>query len=610
LRKPAGLRRAAWIFIGLLIVAGCKGEPAATPTSLPTPPPPTPTHIPTATPERLAQRLILCTTEPEAVSPFFPAQASSDLLALIQEPPIERVRYGWEPRLVERVPSLAAGDVITRLTRVATGMRYADPLGLIHTYTGTDTIELPQLVVTYTLKQELLWSDNVPITAKDAVLGYHLAQTAEAQGSWRDLVERTARFIAVDDYTLRWEGIPGYLDADYPGFLFPLQPAHRWQGQGLVQIYGDRTPPATGPFKIVAWESGHEVRLAPNPNYSGTPPTLEEVIVRFPAYAPESWYSLLLDGTCDVILPDPAMQTSWQMWTQLGAAGEIVIWADAAPTMLRLDLNVAPEPGPSGTTIMPLADLRVRRALDQCVDREQLTQAFPAEAVVAAEGFIPPSHPADTSSAPAAVNPRVEAMQLLDEAGWRDEDGDGIREAYDVPDIDDGMPLSLTLQFAPQYFITAAYIAADLETCGINIVLEPVDLRQMTSPGPDSPLYGRWFQMALLGWEAEVPQVCGGWLSSRIPTTGNSWQGENFSGFASDAYDQACLRALTAVESEARALAIRQAESLLNAAHTTLFLAWRPFWFVARPNVHGLLPDASAGGTLWNPEQVFIGPEP
>ncbi len=70
-------------------------------------------------------------------------------------------------------------------------------------------------------KPDLLWSDGTPVTAKDALLGYHLAQLPEAEGRWRDLAERTAQFVAVDERTLRWEGIPGYLSGAYPGFLFP-----------------------------------------------------------------------------------------------------------------------------------------------------------------------------------------------------------------------------------------------------------------------------------------------------------------------------------------------------------------------------------------------------
>ncbi|MGC9521625.1 MAG: ABC transporter substrate-binding protein [Anaerolineae bacterium] len=603
------------VFLEILVLLGLLGacERPTPPPTTPTTPKPSPTPYPTATLERseIPQELVLCMTEPPAASPFLPSQSGSDLLALFYEEPVERVGYQWEPRLVERVPALKSGDVMTRSVPVTTGARYADALGLVQQYTGTETIELPQLTVTFTLTSDLLWSDGTPITTKDAILGYHLAQAPEAQGRWRRLAERTARFVAVDEHTVRWEGIPGYLEADYPGFLFPLQPAHRWGGQSLTAVLQDRTPPATGAFRIVAWEAQREARLEPNPNYSGAAPILRKVTVRFPQNDPNSWDRLLAEGTCDVVLPDPILVTTWQQWAQLGTAGEAIIWADATSTVLRLDLNLGgPSPDASGSEsderASPLQQLAVRQALSACVDRERLAQALPSEALTGASGFVPPNHPANAGEEPAPADVAA-ARQLLARAGWRDEDADGIREAHNVPGITDGEPLSMTMHFASPYFVLAAHIAADLETCGVKVTLQPTDFRQLYTSGAASPLFGRRFEMALLGWQSTVPQACGTWLSDRIPDEENGWTGENFSGFTSKAYDEACRRALTALDGEGQAEGLHEALTILNQAKPTLFLAWRPFWFAARPRVQGLRPDASAYGTIWNIEEISIG---
>ncbi len=549
-------------------------------------------------------------TEPLSASPFAPSQAGDDLLALFYEPAIERVSYGWEPRLVTRVPSLRHGEVMTRVVTVDTGMRYADALGFVRQHETGSSMQLPQLVVTFTLRQDLRWSDGTPITAKDAVLGYHLAQAPEAQGRWRALVKRTAQFTALDEWTLRWVGIPGYLSADYPSFLFPLQPAHRWHDQTLPTILADHTPPATGPFKIVAWEAHREARLVRNEHYAGPQPQLEEIVVRFPQYAPESWNALLIDGTCDVILPDPVLGTSWQQWSVLSARGEATIWADPAPTVLRLDLNLDPVRHGAGGTVekipSPLRDVQVREALNSCVARLSLTYALPAEAILPAAGFIPPNHPAGKEAEPSGYNPQA-AGRLLDAVGWRDLNGDGLRVAEDVPGFTNGEPLSLTLHFASQYFVIAAHLAADLDACGIGVDLRAVDAQQFYTPGIPSPLFGRHFDMALLGWQAELPNVCGAWLSDRIPDETNGWNGENFSGFAAEAYDVACREALLALDPESQSVALNKALGLLKSAHPTLFLAWRPFWFVTRPEIKGLRPDVSAYGTLWNAEALSIG---
>lgn len=602
----------AWRVIAMLFVvsvsAGCARQAMPTPASSISPTS-VAVVLPTWTIPVAASRdqLSVCMTEPQAVSPFVPLQSGGDLLALVYEEPIERVDYGWEARLVTHVPSIASGDVMTRIVMLSTGSRYADALGILRQHDSQETLQLPQLSVTFTLRDDLYWSDGTPITAKDAVLGYHLAQALESQGRWRELAERTAQFKALDDWTLRWEGIPGYLSADYPGFLFPLQPAHRWQGQTLSAILSDFTPPSTGPYKIVAWEARREARLVRNEYYLGPEPVLGEIVVRFPQYAAESWNSLLLDGTCDVILPDPVSSTSFQQWSRLSAAGEAIIWADPASTVLRLEMNLTPvvqlEGGAAEDAASPLQIPEVRMALSSCVDRQALVYALPAEAIVPATSFVPPNHPAFQEEGLSEYAPQAAGL-LLDEAGWRDVDGNGMRQAVDVSGFTNGRPLSLTLHFASQYFVIAAHIAADLELCGIGVDLRPVDAQQLYTSGVASPLFGRHFELVLLGWQVEIPQVCGAWLSDRIPSEVNDWRGENFSGFSSEAYDVACQRALQAIDPEQQAAALNDALAVLNAEHATLFLAWRPFWFVSSPEVTGIRPDVSAPGTLWNSETL------
>jgi len=195
---------------------------------------------------------------------------------------------------------------------------------------------------------------------------------------------------------------------------------------------------------------------------------------------------------------------------------------------------------------------------------------------------------------------------LLAEVGWRDEDGDGIREAHGVADFKDGTPLSLTLVLAPQYMVAAAHVAAALEACGVGIVPQPVDARVLYAADPASPLIGRRFDLALFGWLAKAPTVCGAWRSDRIPGAANAWLGENFSGYASAEYDAACRRALTSVDPAAQNAALREAGVLLSRDLPTFFLTWRPDWFVARPEVEGLRPDASNPAPLWNIEQVSV----
>lgn len=591
----------------LVLLAGCTTTAPLPATAVP----PTATRrSPTATltaaaPTPRPQQLTLCSPEPATLSPFNPSTAGTDLLALVVEEPAERVNFVWEARLLTHIPTLAGGDVVTRTTPVAPGMSYVDETGALRVNEGPEALALPQLVVTFTLRSGLFWSDGAPLTMRDALLGYHLAQAPEARGRWRELAKRTAQFEVLDALTVRWVGLPGFLSADYPGFLFPLQPTHLYGRFSLPAILAERTPPGAGPFVIEAWQPGVGARLRPNPYYQGAPPLLETVIVLFPAYDLAQWPRLVASGECDVVLPAAAMQVNWQAWAALMARGEALIWADTGfePTFQRLDFNLTPADG----RVTPLADLRVRQALGQCIDRNRLTLAQPGQALLPADSFVPPDHPgfAGTALARLVYDP-ARGQALLDEVGWRDENGDGIREAHAVPGFVEGAPLSLTLLLAPQYTVAAAHLAADLETCGVGMLPQPVDARVLYAADQASPLFGRRFDLALFGWWADAPSVCGAWRSERIPNAANNWIGENFSGYVSADYDAACRRALTSIDAATQYAALREAGVILSRDVPTLFLTWRPDWFVARPEVRGLRPDASNPAAIWNVEELSI----
>jgi peptide/nickel transport system substrate-binding protein len=497
-------------------------------------------------------------------------------------------------------------------------MRYVDEANVIHIHEGPETLTLPQLSVTFKLKPDLKWSDGTALTSEDVILGYHLAQDPQVTGPWRALVERTNRFRALDDHTLRWEGIPGYLSQDYPNFLYPPQPAHRWRGKRLTEILQDLTPPGTGPFDIVAWERGREVRLRPNPYYVGRsnggegidqadPSTqLAEIIVRFPKEDVNGWPQLLAEGVCDIVLPDPAMRIPWEAWADLLGEKTAVLYADVSPqsTFLRLDFNLAPLSNAPSI----LSQRRIRLAIAHCINRIHLATSIPDQGLIPAEGFLPPGHPAfDPETLYTIEHNPDKGRALLNAEGWYDSDGDDIREAHGVVGIPDGQPLTLTLHLTPQYVFIAAYLSTDLALCGVDIKAEPTEARTLYAAEATSPLVGRTFDLALFGWQAPSPLVCGAWQSDRIPTSENHWQGENFSGYTSEAYDAACQRALSSIRSEVQWEALRQSQALLTHDLPTFFLAWRPVWFVARPEVQGLEADGSAHATIWNAEALSLG---
>jgi len=76
----------------------------------------------------------------------------------------------------------------------------------------------------------ITWSDGTPLTAEDSVFSYRLAQAVLVQMEKSgyagpspdhsvDLVSQTASYTALDERTVRWVGVPGFLDRDYQANL-------------------------------------------------------------------------------------------------------------------------------------------------------------------------------------------------------------------------------------------------------------------------------------------------------------------------------------------------------------------------------------------------------
>jgi peptide/nickel transport system substrate-binding protein len=202
----------------------------------------------------------------------------------------------------------------------------------------------------------------------------------------------------------------------------PILPMHIYDGS----LAAGGALVGTGPYKI-ATQKGAFIRLQRNARYWGPPPAI--AAIEF-VYEPDAAKALTRAkrGELDVV---PALIAAhWP--EQANAPGLASAFApiELAPPRLRyLVFNV---------TSPPLDDVRVRRALSLLVDRRGIAKSVHDGLWRPALWPIWPGGPA---VGPAAAIPEFDpaaAGKLLEEAGFRDRDGDGVREL-------DGKPLRLTM---------------------------------------------------------------------------------------------------------------------------------------------------------------------
>ncbi len=636
---PLAKRDPPRVLLGLslliLLVAACQG-PDSPPTAPATPSAPTstslPTEPPTATPKAPKVLTICQAEEPNTLFLYdSPSQAARDVLEAVYDGPIDTRSYQFHPVILEKLPNLADGDAQLRTVTVSEGDKVVDSKGYVVDLRPSVTlrnsdganvafeaggeVSMTQLVVTFTLRTDVTWSDGEPLTTGDSRYTFELAGGLEDPALQLQR-ERTSSYQVIDDHTVVWTGLPGYHDPSYfLNFYHPL-PRHVWGGADAQQLLNAETahrkPLGWGPFVVADWAAGNHITLIRNPHYFRSAeglPHLDRVTFRF---VPDLQRALsgLKVGTCDVIGQDLIDSADPAPLIEALEAGAAQVITSPSSEWEHLDFGINPVEWWDRPRFF--ADVRVRQGLAHCIDREQIADSvFPYDEIAVAHSYVVPTHPlyAEERLHRWDYDPDV-GRALLDEAGWQDRDGDGIREAYGVPNVVESTPFSITLSTTSGDRAreqTARLLSENLAACGVDMGVRFIPPENFFSDGPDGSVFGRQFELALFSWLNGLTPPCELYLSDQIPAERNWWATSNNPGYASDDYDAACGAALEALPGiEAYDRFHREAQRIFSRDLPVLPLYFVPRVVIADPDVSGLTLAPGERTMLWNIEQITL----
>jgi peptide/nickel transport system substrate-binding protein len=367
-------------------------------------------------------------------------------------------------------------------------------------------------------------------------------------------------------------------------------------------------PMGWGPFAMQEWVVGDHITLVRNAHYfraSEGLPYLDSVTFRFVSDLQQA-LDLLAAGECDIITQDVIEGGDITLLLGAAKAGTVQLVSSSSSEWEHLDFGIAP----ASWVHRPdyFGDARVRQAIAQCVDRERIArEASPYGEAVLTYSYVPAEHPFYTEARLRRWDyDSAQGQALLEEVGWQDEDGDGVREARGVAGVAWGTPFSVTLVTTsddPAREWTAQALTEDLADCGIVMGVQYFSSTEaLLFEGYDSPVLGRQFDLALYSWNSGLYASCELYLSSQIPTSENQWTTLNSPGYASADYDAACQAALGALPgSSARPYYHREAQRVFAEDLPALPLYFVPRMVAIRPGVSGVAPDPSEYLT-WNIE--------
>jgi peptide/nickel transport system substrate-binding protein len=642
------------VFVSLLLLltvtlASCGPRVTAAPTPTATPPAATSTPAPTTVPLRT---LTICLgEEPASLYPFGSLSTSArSILAAVYDGPLDTNSYGYQPVLLEKLPSLADGDAQISAASVYVGDEVVDAAGTPVTlavgarvrpsgcraddcaivYDGRGEIQMDQMVVNFRLRPGLYWSDGMPLTVADSVYAYNLATYPDTPAANTPLasiymLDRTRAYEAVDEQTAQWWSKPGYLDPTYFANFWTPYPKHLWSqympGELPETEIAARKPVGWGAYVIRDWASGDAITLTKNPYYFRADeglPKFDILVFRFVA-APEAAISELLAGKCDLLDPSLRLEGQASLLRTFAAQGQLAALFAPTDVMERLDFGIRPASYDNGyqpefgDRLDFLSDKRVRQAIALCLDRQQAVDTVLYGLTTAPAAFVPAGHPLFNPDVKTYAFDAAAAGQLLEQAGWRDVDNDPAtpRQAWGIANIPAGTPLILNYWTtgAAQRRQVSEILAGSLAKCGILVNLQYYDPTELYAPGPDGPLFGRRFDLAEFAMGSTgVEPACEWFTSAETPGATNRWIGVNVSGYANAAYDAACLSAKGALPGEAAyAGGYAEAQAIFAEDLPIVPLYWRLKVAASRPDFCNFSLDPSAGSDLWNIEAFDYG---
>ena len=334
------------------------------------------------------------------------------------------------------------------------------------------------LTWTVHLRQGVRWHDGVPVTAHDVKFTLDLLSDpdvlyAQPGGYTVTVLDDTAYTIEYHDLLADEVGKGSPLD-DYT----VIYPKHLLEQLDPVDFgsweFWSR-PVGNGPYRYGRQLSQIMMEFEANPDYYRGKPSIERVVLKFVAF----YVTELLSGYVDALyfvgreeLQALRGDDRFQAYHSSNHRGNRVVVWNLRNVLFR--------------------DASVRRALTLAIDRVELRQVLhmpaglpifdvPLSGGLYRRGEVPEPLPYDPKR----------AKQLLHEAGWRDGDGDGIRER-------DGRPFRFTLLTPASYPMRggeAVYIQSQLRQVGIGVEIQTMEwrpvLERMTTGQFEAALFGQ-----------------------------------------------------------------------------------------------------------------------
>jgi len=331
---------------------------------------------------------------------------------------------------------------------------------------ATDVTQVDDLTWTATIRDGVEWHDGEPFTPEDVAfsVGYYRDGPHSRNAHHVSQVPHIVEAEVLDDETVEFTTeYPTPTLADITFADLPILPKHVWSEVDDPNEYTELAV-GTGPYEIVEYQQGERLRFEATGDWFYGDTIVDELVVEI-IPDPSVTFTQLKTGEIDSTVRPIPPETLADF--ESDDAVDVVEATQLQGVELRLNFSR-----------LPFRDHEFRRALSRAIDLDAVVDiVMLGEAISGSEGFPHPRSPWTADDIEIPYRPDF-ARQRLDELGYTDADGDGVRESPE------GEPLEFQLDIAsnePQHIRAGEIVADQLSNFGIDVTVQTTDFGTIRS---------------------------------------------------------------------------------------------------------------------------------
>jgi len=403
------------------------------------------------------------------------------------------------------------------------------------------------LVITFYLRKDVKWHDGRPFTADDVLYTYLVTIDPKTPTAYSGDFLKVKKAEVLNPYTFRVSYDKPFAPA-LTSWTAAVLPRHLLEGKDITQSPLSRRPIGTGPYKFKEWITGQKIVLVSNHDYWEGRPFIDGYIMRIiPDMA--TMFLELRAGGIDRMDLTPLQYTRQTETPLFRKNFNKHRYLSFAYTYLGFNLR------------NPLfADKRVRQAVAHAINKDEIIRGVLLGLGKETTGPFKPGTWAYNSNVKRYPYDPAKARALLAEAGWKDENGDGVLEKNGVPFAFE----IITNQGNEVRKKSAEIIQRRLADIGMQVKIRVVEWAAFVKEFINK----RKFDVTILGWTIPLdPDLYDVWHSSKMGP-----DELNFVSYANPEVDELLEKGRSTFDTKARKQYYDKIQEILAEDQPYLFL--------------------------------------